>query len=133
MFFTSPGRQYDRAGRLHRPAVQAQQCDIPSEVFRPVRCTVEVWDGQGLTLGAGPLRVGELPRIRFGMLLWMTSPDGLPGGGMLVCGCLLRTQQCVELVCSDWWCCASLMFCLDVSTAPSVVSRLVRASFCWRV
>ena len=32
-------------------------------------------------------------------------------GMVTVCGCLLRTQQCVELYCSDWWCCASLMFC----------------------
>ena len=103
--YRSPRRQggstTERNGLTGPQSTPPKQCDTPSEVSAQCGVLSGVWDGQGLTLSIGPLKVGWLPRIRSGMLLCTTSPDGLPGGGMLVCGCLLRTQQCVELVCSE--------------------------------
>ena len=74
---------------------------------------LEEWAGQGLTLRTGPRRVGQLSPDLTGMLSWKSEPraDRL-NGGTTVCGCLLRTQQCVELVCSDEFiqiCCCHVM------------------------
>ena len=76
-WFPSARRRTERAprGAVTRPA------DHPAQ-YPPVKRSVT----PGCTVGNARTR---------------TSPDGLPGGGMLVCGCLLRTQQCVELVCSE--------------------------------
>jgi hypothetical protein len=53
------------------------------------------------------------PRVTFSSSTGRRSRTG-PGSHRLrlvmVCGCLLRTQQCVELV--FFWFCASLFFCL---------------------
>ncbi len=55
--------------------------------------------GGVLTLSVGSPKLGELPRIWFGCYSGSASPDRAAWNGLWwsVCGCLLRTQQCVEL------------------------------------
>jgi len=59
LFVARAARQTGTAPLAHsQPGSAAPPREDP--VIR--RCTLEGWDGQGLTLGTGPLKVGELSR-----------------------------------------------------------------------
>jgi len=84
----------------------------------------------------GPLAA---PRAGTPEILWIScgctvgkQPQKFSDRRTMVCGCLLRTQQCVELDCRDWWF-VPVLFLWARFSIPSSASLPARASFCWRV
>ena len=101
----------------------------PLEGLRLRRCTVEVRASWGLTLRLRPPRVGELPRMRSGCYSSVArrprSCASRHGDGVRVS---FENSTVCRALCSDWWCCASLMFC-SVSAGPVSWCRVFGSQF----
>ncbi len=95
-FSRSPRRAARQTGTVLRPRVSPTDGDQPP-AGRTLRCRPDGRGPSGLTPHSGPRNIRELLRTRSAWQHVRQAPD-VARKAIMVCGCLLRTQQCVELV-----------------------------------